>query len=101
MFSQTLANTEKLSSEKLILLLNRYSGNSAQLLPHENIDDTAYGSLFIYRKEIIDQLSQYISNHSLEEVERIVEIAIDHSENKAELIASWEAIKTAITSQSF
>lgn len=101
MFSRTLANTEELSSEKLILLLTRYLGNSAQLLAHENINDTVYGSLFIYRKEIIDELSQYIANHSIEELERFVEVAIASSENKAELITSWEEIKQLLHPQKF
>ena len=56
MFSRTLSDTEKLTSGKMILLLERYLGNSIQLPAHEGINDTLYGSLAIYRQEIIDEL---------------------------------------------
>lgn len=57
MFSKGLAETEQLIPGKLLLLLERYQGNSIQLPAHKGIDDTVYGSLAIYQQEIIEELS--------------------------------------------
>ena len=72
MFTRSLAETEQLMPGKLLLLLNRYAGNSVQLPPHEGVDDTVYGSLAIYRQEVIEELSQWAANHSFEELDAAV-----------------------------
>lgn len=52
MFTQTLTETEQLTSEKLLLLLERYMGNSLALPAHEGVDDKVYGSLTVYQQEV-------------------------------------------------
>lgn len=96
MFSRTLAETEKPAPGKLVLLLERYLGNSAQLPAHEGVDDTVYGSLAVYRQEVVEELSQYAANHSLEELDATVADAIESADNRAELETTWVAIKEQI-----
>ena len=93
MFSRTLSDTEKLTSGKILLLLDRYSGNSLQLPAHEGIDDSLYGSLVIYRQEIIDDFVQYAENHSLEEIDEAVLAAIEGSDHAEMLRDAWNEIK--------
>lgn len=66
------ARTIRLSAEKLRLLLQRYRGESIPLPPHEGIDDTAYGSLAVYRKEIVCELRDWMQNHSETEYRAIL-----------------------------
>lgn len=96
MFSRTLSDTEKLTSGKMILLLERYLGNSIQLPAHEGINDTLYGSLAIYRQEIIDEFTQYAENHSLEELDHTVVTAIEDSGHDDSLRTAWQEIKETI-----
>lgn len=96
MMEQTLAQTEKAVPEKLILLLDRYQGKSLALPATEGVDDTLYGSLAIYQKEIIDEMRTWMSNHSVEEMERVVLAAIDElvpDAEKAAYLRAWEEIK--------
>ena len=96
MFSRTLAQTEKAAPEKLLLLLERYLGNSAQLPAHEGADDTVYGSLAIYRQEVAEELAQYLRNHSAEELDAAIAAAIRGSGSETELRAVWEGIRAII-----
>lgn len=97
MFSRTLAGTEKPAPGKLVLLLERYLGNSTQLPAHEGVDDTVYGSLVVYRQEVVEELSQYAANHSLEELDTAVDDALESADNRAELETAWVAIKEHCT----
>ncbi len=81
MMNKGLANTEKLVPEKLLLLLERYLGESIALPAHENIDDTIYGSLAIYQKEVVDELKMWVSNHSFEELDTTIKQAISTIED--------------------
>ena len=99
MFSGTLAETERLAPEKLLLLLNRYLGSSPQLPAHTGVDDTVYGSLAVYRQEIVQELRQYAGNHSLTELDEAFTSAIQGEDNAADLTAAWEEIKKEITNQ--
>ncbi len=96
MFSRTLAGTEKAVPEKLLLLLRRYQGESVQLPAHEGVDDTAYGSLAVYRREVVDELALYASNHSLDELDEDVRSAISGAEDEARLVQTWEEIRSEI-----
>ena len=96
MLSRTLAGTERLVPEKLLLLLNRYLGTSVQLPAHEGVDDTIYGSLAMYRQEVVEELSQYARNHSLEELDAAVLAAIEGDEDADELATAWQEIKAQI-----
>lgn len=58
-FNLTSAKTNVLTAEKFVLFAERYAGKAPQLISHENVDDTAYGSLAVYRKEIIEELKKW------------------------------------------
>lgn len=79
----TLAGTEKAVPAKLQLLLDRYQGNSLALPAHTGTDDSVYGSLAVYQKEIVDELSVYVQNHSMEELEQAMENAISSADESA------------------
>ena len=93
MFSRTLAATEKPTPEKLLLLLERWQGRSAQLPAHEGVDDAVYGSLAVYRQEIAAELAQYAANHSIAALEDAVSAAIRRSDDPAGAALAWEAIR--------
>ncbi len=96
MMSRTLKETEKLVPEKMILLLERYAGNSKQLPAHEGVDNSIYGSLEVYQKEVVDELSMWSTNHSLEEMDFVMKSAIRNSDNTTQYTAVWNEIKGRI-----
>lgn len=96
MMDRTLKNTEKLVPEKLLLLLERYAGNSKQLPAHVGTHDTVYGSLAIYQKEIVDELSMWVENHSLDEIDSVMQEAISTSTDKEQYTKVWNEIKARI-----
>ncbi|MEF3084528.1 hypothetical protein [Bacillus altitudinis] len=96
MMDKTLRNTEKLVPEKLLLLLERYAGNSKQLPAHKGIDDTVYGSLTIYQKEVADELDTWVENHSLEEMDSAMQEALSISTDKEQYTKVWNEIKERI-----
>ena len=69
MLGRTIADTEQLIPEKLAILLERYKGCSVQLPAHEGFDPAIYGSIEMYRKQIVDELSGWVSYNSFEELE--------------------------------
>ena len=93
MFSRTLVGTEKLIPEKLLLLLERYHGDSKQLPAHVGINDTIYGSLAIYQQEVVEELTLYAQTHSLEELDEAVSAAIKGAREPEALRAVWLEIK--------
>ena len=95
MANKGLKNTEKLIPAKLLLLLERYQGKSKQLPAHENVDDTVYGSLTIYKKEVVQELTIYKNNHSLEELDSAMIDAINSldSSKKDAYLNAWNEIK--------
>lgn len=93
MFSRTLSQTEFLTEGKLRLLLQRYAGLSEQLPAHEGGDDSLYGSLAVYREEVIEELSRYASNHSVAELEGAVAPIIASDET---LAGAWKEIREKI-----
>lgn len=95
MFSRTLAKTEKLTTEKLLMMLERYCGNSVQLPAHKDADDNVYGSLAFYQREIVEELSAYAENHSLEELASAVNAALADCEDRNPA-AAWNEIKGGI-----
>lgn len=98
MFEKNLKDTEKAESAKLILMLERYSGESVQLPPHEGIDDTVYGSLVVYRQEIIEELRVYIANHSFKELDDQMETAINNSKDPGKFSEIWNVVKVELNS---
>lgn len=88
MIDRTLTKTEMLRSGKLQLLLERYAGKSVQLPAHEGIDDSAYGSLAVYRQEVVEELGRYARNHSVKDIDQMVD-----SFNNSELENTWKEIR--------
>lgn len=96
MFSRSLAQTELLMPGKLLLMLERYQGNSIQLPAHEGVDDTVYGSLAVYRQEVIEELGQWAENHSLAELDAAMREAIANMEESGGYLGAWEEIRAAL-----
>lgn len=96
MFSKTLKETEKLVPEKLILMLDRYQGNSKQLPSHVGVDDEVYGSLAIYPKEIIEELLVYKNNHSMEELDNAINDLFENYNTKIRYQDIWNEIKEKV-----
>lgn len=95
MFERGLAQNEVLTNSKLLLLLERYMGESAQLPAHEGVDDTVYGSLVVYRQEIVEELACWVSDHSLEELDAaVMEVisSLDHEQKENKYMTVWEEI---------
>jgi len=93
MMNKTLKETEVLVKDKLELILDRYNGNSIALPAHEGVDDTIYGSLEIYKKEIIDELQTYVNNHSLYELDNVMQEVIKDNEDYKN---TWNEIKNKL-----
>lgn len=76
MFDLTAAKTNILTPEKILLFAERFSGKAFQLPAHEGVDDTVYGSLAVYRKEIIDELKKWTNDNGKSELLAIAGKAI-------------------------
>ena len=72
-------------------------GESVQLPPHEGIDDTVYGSLVVYRQEIIDELNSYVANHSFKELDDQMETAINNSKDPDKFSQIWNVVKAELS----
>ena len=72
------------------LLLERCQGDSVQLPAHEGIDDTVYGSLAVYRQEIVEELRQWANDHSLAALDAAMQEAAEGDEA---YIATWREIQ--------
>lgn len=99
MFERGLAQNEILTGGKFLLLLERYMGESIQLPPYEGIDDSVYGSLAIYRKEIVEELSGWLNHHSSEELNRIALDAIAGIKNEKknnQYAKAWEELQNSL-----
>lgn len=94
--AKSLKETERLVPEKILLMLERYCGESKQLPAHVEVDDAIYGSLTLYRQEIVEELARYAANHSLKELDEFVQTAIVGSENETKYAEAWETIKSQI-----
>ena len=97
MFERGLAQNEILTEGKLFLLLERYMGESPQLPAHEGVDDSVYGSLAIYRQEIVEELACWAANNSIEELDVAVKSAIAEQDTD-KYIEVWDEIYNDIGS---
>lgn len=97
MFERGLAQNEILTEGKLILMLERYMGESIQLPAHEGVDDSVYGSLAIYRQEIVEELTCWAANNSIEELDVAVKSAIAEQDTD-KYIEVWDEIYNDIGS---
>lgn len=91
MFERGLAQNEVLTSGKLLLLLERYMGESIQLPAHEGVDDTVYGSLAVYRREIVEELTCWVKSRSAEELDAAMNIAVDECGDQKNVTKYQEA----------
>jgi len=71
MLAQTAVKTNALTLEKLQLLLERYQGKSVQLPAHVAIDDSIYGSLEVYRKEVCEELAKWKNDNGENTLEQL------------------------------
>lgn len=76
-FDRTAAQTNVLTTGKLHLLAQRYAGQAPQLVSHEGVDDAVYGSLAVYRKEILDQLSKWTEDNGVAAFREAIQIAVE------------------------
>lgn len=93
MVTRSLAQTETLVPEKLVLLLERFQGRSVQLPVRKGVDRTVYGSPEIYRKEVVEELSLWASCHSLEELEEGMTGAIGDDKG---LGKTWKQVRRQV-----
>ena len=93
MFARTLQNTEILTIDKAVLLLHRYMGDSPQLPVHIGIDETVYGSVTVYRSEIVEELARYAQNHSYAELEAVILAAMQAYPQDTMLTDAWAEIR--------
>lgn len=97
--AQSCAKTETITSDKILLLLERYQGKSVQLPAHSGVDDNTYGSLVVYQNEVVDEFAQWAHNHSLKELDEAVRIAIASldSSQRTEYELTWKTIQGQIS----
>ena len=91
MFDRGLVQNEILTNGKLILLLERYMGESVQLPVDEGVDDSIDGSLAIYRQEIVEELACWAKNHSIDELDTAMKSAIAERDGD-KYIEVWDKI---------
>lgn len=95
-FKRALGETEFARPGKILLLLRRYCGKSAQFPLWEGVDDSVYGSPAVYRAEVVEQLARFASNHSLAELDAAVDKALEGVQDREELARAWDAIRAEI-----
>ena len=77
-------------------MLERYAGESVQLPPHKDIDDTLYGSLAVYRKEVIEEFKSFVENNSFEVLDDQMEKAIINSKDPVKMSQIWNEVKAEL-----
>lgn len=77
MFGQGAGKTNVLTVDKLVLFAERYAGEARQLVAHGDVDDDVYGSLAVYRKEIIAELKKWKRDNGEKAIEEITVKAIE------------------------
>lgn len=70
-FAKGAAETCSLTPAMLRELLLRHEGKSLTLPAHEGVDDSAYGSLAMYRKDTEEMLQIWAANHGAEALEKV------------------------------
>ena len=96
MFARGLGQNETLTGGKLRLLFERYNGESVQLPAHEGVNDAVYGSLAVYRREIVEGLGVWAADHSAEALEAAVmeaAAAMEDARSRDSFLETWESIR--------
>ena len=71
-------------------------GESPQLPVHIGVDETVYGSVTVYRNEIVEELSRYAQNHSYAELEAVILAAMQAYPEDTLLTSAWGEISTVV-----
>ena len=74
-------------------------GDSPQLPVHIGIDETVYGSVTVYRNEIVEELARYAQNHSYAELEAVILAAQQTYPEDKMIRDAWNEIRTVIERQ--
>lgn len=93
MFEKTAAQTCHMTPAMLKSLLLRYAGQDEVLPAHVGVDDTAYGSLAVYRQEVLEELRTYETNAG--DLQAVADVLFSQQRNE-ELRAVWEECKKSI-----
>lgn len=102
MFARSLGQNETLTGGKLRLLFERYNGESVQLPDHEGVKDAVYGSLAVYRREIVEGLAVWAADHSAEALEAAVMEAagtMEDERSRDQFLETWESIRRELNIQ--
>ena len=73
MLAKSAAKTNVLTPAMLRSLLLRYQGVSIALPAHRDVDDTVYGSLAVYQREIREELAYWTKHHGEAALESVFE----------------------------
>lgn len=95
MFERTAAVNCVLTPSMLKSLLVRFQGGSIALPAHTGVDDSVYGSLCVYQKEVCEELADWVENHGEEAVRDVFEAVLQDEKNETvreELIAAMKEI---------
>ena len=76
MFERTAAKNCVLTPAMLKKMLVRYQGGSVALPAHTGVDDGVYGSLFIYQKEVCEELADWMKNHGEDALKEIFQAVL-------------------------
>ena len=60
---------------------------------HIGVNDTVYGSLAVYRQEILEELSLWEKNHGEGALNSVMEILLPHESDIAELKKAYSEIR--------
>lgn len=82
MFARTAAENCVLTPAMLKSLLLRYQGESVALPAHTGVDDSVYGSLEIYRKEVREELTDWKNNHGAEALNAVFEAVLQAEDDE-------------------
>ena len=81
MLEKTAAKTNILTTDKLKMLLEKYQGKSVLLPAHENTDNSVYGSLEVYRKEVLEQLRKWKNDNGVEALKDVFDKLVSQEKN--------------------
>ena len=83
MFKKTVSQTNRLTPAMLKALLQRYQGKSIALPAHTGVDDTVYGSLAMYQKEVCESLAYWMKNNGENALKDIFDTMLDSLDSES------------------
>lgn len=78
MLDRTASKTNVLMPGMLKYMLELYEGKNVAYPIHGDVDETAFGSLTVYRKKVCMELAQWCDHHGREELNTIFAEAVCH-----------------------